>query len=103
MIVWYMKWKHAQGYRCATHITKTFVKRAILFLQCIAYSARSLLNGKKRWLFLLRLSQLQLNDTISLPHCVFLSPILLRLNACVECVKSLQSSVRCDKNLTCGE
>ena len=47
-------------------------------------------------LTLLTLSQLQLNDTISLPHSVFISPILLRLSACVECVGSVQSNVCCD-------
>ena len=34
MTVEYMEGKHGQGYRCATHITKVFVKRTILFLQC---------------------------------------------------------------------
>jgi len=43
----------------------------------------------------LRLSELQLNDTMSLPHQVFTSPILLRLNTCVECVYSLQSITVC--------
>ena len=41
-------------------------------------------------LWLLWLSQLQLNDVMLLLHCVFMSPILLRLNACVQCVGCLQ-------------
>ena len=47
-------------------------------------------------LTMVKLSQLQLNDTLSLPHSVFISPILLRLNACVECVYSLQNNVCCE-------
>ena len=42
---------------------------------------------------LLWLSQLQLNDIMSLLHCVFMSPILLRVKACVECVGCLQSNM----------
>ena len=45
-------------------------------------------------LTLLWLSQLQLNDIMSLLHHVFMSPILLRLNACVQC---LQSNMCCDR------
>ena len=44
-------------------------------------------------LTLLRLSQLQLDDIISLSTRVFISLILLRLGACLECVGSLQSNV----------
>ena len=53
------------------------------------------LHSKKRRvsLTLLWLSQLQLNDIMSLLHCVFMSPILLRVKACVECVGCLQSNM----------
>jgi len=36
---------------------------------------------------LLRLSQLRLNDIMSFPHWIFISPILLRLNVCMQMCK----------------
>ena len=35
MIVYYMRGKHGHSCAGATHMTKVFVKRTILFLQCI--------------------------------------------------------------------
>ena len=41
---------------------------------------------------ILALLRLQLNDITSLPHWVPISPILLRLKACGQCVGCLQSN-----------
>ena len=41
------------------------------------------------------------NDVMSLLSCVIVSPILLRLNACVQCVGCFQSTMCYDRSLTC--
>ena len=47
MIVYYMRGKHGHSCAGATHMTKVFVKRTILFLQC----AYTLALSRNSWLF----------------------------------------------------
>ena len=55
--------------------------------------------AKKEMVILL--SQLHLNDVMSLPTLCFMSPVLLRLCVCVQCVGGVQSNMCYDRNLTC--
>ena len=41
MVAYYMGGKYGQGYTGATHMTKVYVKRTILFLQCISCLSQS--------------------------------------------------------------
>jgi len=72
-----------------THHTRIIpVRRRCMTIQRAQYTAKVTLT-------VLRLSQLQLNVTwLSLSHWVSISPIPLRLIACVQCVGCLQSVTR---------
>ena len=62
-----MEGKHGQGYRCATHITKVFVKRTILFLQCGYFPEVSCaINSSNQFLFSLSATGVALHPVVAI-------------------------------------